>query len=101
MSKNEALISEVIPIVEKNLRVINAPGAGSLGEQIEQGILKRFGTIQESKCFALANFLDPKYKFAGVDEERRNEMKTDVLSACQRNNQKNSDDRTESTMKHL
>ncbi|KAL3268630.1 hypothetical protein HHI36_007734 [Cryptolaemus montrouzieri] len=82
MSRDEALILEVIPTVEalkKYLREINAPGAGTLREQLEQGILKRFGTIKENKCFALATFLDPKYKFAVFDEEGRNEIKTDVL----------------------
>ncbi|KAL3276805.1 hypothetical protein HHI36_012168 [Cryptolaemus montrouzieri] len=99
MSRDEVLISEVIPTVEalkKYLREINAPGAGTLRGQLEQGILKRFGTIKENKCFALATSLDPKYKFAVFDEEGRNEIKTDVLSECQRNNQKNSEDRTES-----
>ncbi|KAL3278593.1 hypothetical protein HHI36_016137 [Cryptolaemus montrouzieri] len=95
-STPEALISEVIRTVEalkKYLREINALGAGTLREQLEQGILKRFGTIKETKCFALATFLDPTYKFA---EGGRNELKTDVLSECQRINQKNSEDRTES-----
>ncbi|KAL3272936.1 hypothetical protein HHI36_014394 [Cryptolaemus montrouzieri] len=99
MSRDEALISEVIPIEEalkKYLREINAPGADTLREQLEQGISKSFGTIKENKYFALATFLDPKFKFAVFDEEGRNEIKTDVLSECQRINQKNSEDRTES-----
>ncbi|KAL3286532.1 hypothetical protein HHI36_001037 [Cryptolaemus montrouzieri] len=71
-------------------------GIGTLREQIEQRVLKRFGTIKENQCFALATFLDPKYEFAVFDEEGGNEIKTDVLSECQRINQNTFEDRTES-----
>ncbi|KAL3276829.1 hypothetical protein HHI36_012191 [Cryptolaemus montrouzieri] len=58
-------------------------------------IIEKIRHNQRKKIFALATFLDPKYKFGVFDEEGKNEIKSDVLGACQRINQKYSEDRTE------
>ncbi|KAL3272748.1 hypothetical protein HHI36_014210 [Cryptolaemus montrouzieri] len=90
MSRDEALISEMIPTVEslkKYLREINTPGSGTLRERSEQD------SAQSKKTNVSLSQLSWTQIF---DEEGRNEIKTEVLSECQRINQKNSEDRTES-----